>query len=127
VANIRGLPQEERSLEWLNKRDPTRLSVASEALVWVPRGVETEIAVPPPVELPVVTIDATIPVAYFEGPIPGEFTITRVAADISGPLTVVYGVSGTAIPSTHYIPLTGTVVIPAGQASATIPVTPIPQ
>lgn len=119
MPNLYGLPQEERPLEWLNKRDPARRGVASEAIVWVPRGTEG----PPDasVTVAVVTIEATVPETE-EGGEPGEFTVTRTGSTAAA-LTVFYSVSGTATPDVDYTALSGMVTILAGQATATIDVT----
>ncbi|RPI61687.1 MAG: hypothetical protein EHM48_05235, partial [Planctomycetaceae bacterium] len=53
----------------------------------------------------------------------GTYTVTRDGST-SGALTVNYTVSGTATNGTDYSSLSGSVVIPDGQASATITVTP---
>ena len=45
--------------------------------------------------------------------------------DLAGPLVVSYTVAGSASAGVDYAPLTGTVTIPDGQASATIAVTPV--
>ncbi len=55
---------------------------------------------------------------------PGTFTVSRVGV-LGSNLTVLYTVSGTAVAGTNYVALPGSVVIPAGQSSATITVTPI--
>lgn len=54
----------------------------------------------------------------------GSFTLTRTG-DITAALTVTYTVGGTATNGSDYNRLTGSVVIPAGQASAMIAVTPV--
>jgi hypothetical protein len=84
---------------------------------------------PPPVAAvnddnePEVTIVATTPNAS-EPATNGAFTVSRTGST-AGPLTVNYTVSGTATPGVRYTPLTGSVTIPIGQASAVIPVTVI--
>src|SRR5581483_4764318 len=80
-------------------------------------GFEVQFGVPVPTTT--VAVTASTPTAV-EGGANGAFTFTR-SGDNSQSLTVGYNVSGTATPGTDYDPL-GTVVIPAGQASATIPV-----
>jgi hypothetical protein len=52
------------------------------------------------------------------------FTITRTG-DTSQPLSVPYTLSGTAQSGTDYTPIPNTVTIPAGQSSATVPLTAI--
>ena len=54
----------------------------------------------------------------------GSFTVSRGTASL-GDLAVSYTVGGTAVAGETYEALSGTVVIPAGQSSATIAVTPI--
>ncbi|HET7625061.1 MAG TPA: FAD-dependent oxidoreductase, partial [Verrucomicrobiae bacterium] len=54
----------------------------------------------------------------------GWFTVVR-SGDTTAPLTVNYILSGTASNGVDYLPLDGSVVIPAGAVSAKITVTPI--
>ncbi|BAT53969.1 5'-nucleotidase/2',3'-cyclic phosphodiesterase [Nostoc sp. NIES-3756] len=54
----------------------------------------------------------------------GSFTITRTG-DTTAALTVTYTIGGTATNGSDYNSLTGSVVIPAGQTSATITITPV--
>ena len=54
---------------------------------------------------------------------PGAIAVCR--ADTNGILNVHYTVGGTAVPGTHYEPLSGLVTIPAGATSATIDIHPI--
>ena len=72
---------------------------------------------------PTVNVKATQPDATESG-IEGEFTISRTG-NTKNPLTVNYTVGGTATKDTDYQPLTGSVVIPAGQSSALVTVKPI--
>lgn len=58
-------------------------------------------------------------------PINGRFTVSRVGGNLAQALTVNYTVSGSATSASDYTALTGTVVIPAGQSSVAILVTPI--
>lgn len=58
------------------------------------------------------------------GCVPGVVRFTR--ADSSYDLAVSYTVGGTAIPGQTYVALPGTVVIPAGQTSVDLAVTPLP-
>jgi gliding motility-associated-like protein/uncharacterized repeat protein (TIGR01451 family) len=54
----------------------------------------------------------------------GEYTISLASGKIpEEDITVSYTMSGTAIAGTDYTALSGTVVIPAGQSSITVPVT----
>lgn len=74
--------------------------------------------------LPTVTIAATDANAAEAGQDPAVFTVTRTG-DTSAALTVNYTVGGTATSGNDYTALSGSVQIPAGQASATVTVTPI--
>jgi hypothetical protein len=74
---------------------------------------------------PIVTIVATIPDAEKLPLVEGEFTVTRTGPTDDA-LTVFYTVSGDAVAGTDYDALSGSVVILAGDASAVIPVVPIP-
>jgi hypothetical protein len=69
---------------------------------------------------PVVTVDAS-DAAAGEPADNGEFTVTRTGP-VAGPLTVNYTITGTATGGPDYTALSGTVTIPSGQASATMPV-----
>ncbi len=71
----------------------------------------------------VVDIQATTPLAYEEGTRPGVFTVTR-SGSTSKPLTVNFGVSGTAASGSDYVPFGNSVTIPAGTNAATITVVP---
>ena len=57
---------------------------------------------------------------------PGAFTVARPATATNEPLTVAYAVmDSSAQPGVDYVPLSGSVTIPAGEASAAIPVVPL--
>jgi hypothetical protein len=57
---------------------------------------------------------------------PGVFTVNRTGGPSqNGPLTVYYTLSGTATNGVDYSALSGSVVIPAGQSSATVTVVPV--
>ena len=55
---------------------------------------------------------------------PGRFIVSRPAADTAGALEVAYTAGGTAVSGVNYVPLSGTVVIADGEASAVIEVFP---
>src|SRR5206468_12200015 len=55
---------------------------------------------------------------------PGTFQISRTGS-LANPLSVFYNLSGTALNGDDYASLTGVVIVPAGQASATLQVNPI--
>jgi hypothetical protein len=59
------------------------------------------------------------------GPTNGLFTVSRTGGTGTS-LTVSYSISGTAVNGTSYNSLSGSITIPSGSASATIPVSPIP-
>jgi len=71
-----------------------------------------------------VSIEATDPDASEDGPDTGEFTVTRTG-DTTDPLTVEFRATGTARNGTDYEDIGSEVTIPAGEASATITITPI--
>ncbi|MDW8373941.1 MAG: Calx-beta domain-containing protein, partial [Planctomycetota bacterium] len=88
-------------------------------------AVDGTIIIPGGSPTPTVTITATDAEAAEGTPAnPGTFTITRTGATTSA-LTVSFTVSGTAIAGSDYTALGTSVTIPAGQASATLTVTPI--
>lgn len=74
--------------------------------------------------LPVVSIVASDGAASEVGPDGGTFTVTRTGGTAAD-LTVHYAVSGTATPGADYAALSGTVLLPAGAASATLQVDPV--
>jgi hypothetical protein len=72
-----------------------------------------------------VSVAATQSDAHEAGPVNGTFTITRTAADMSQPMTVSFAFAGTAVLGKNYTSsATNSVVIGAGQASATVTVVP---
>ena len=74
--------------------------------------------------LPRVTVTSTVPTAAEAGIVNGLFTVSRTGPT-TDPLTVSYAITGTATPGGDYVTVPGTVTIPAGAASETIPVTPV--
>ena len=73
-----------------------------------------------------VTVTASDATAAEQETTTGQFTVTRAGtASLSDPLTVYYTVGGTATSSSDYQSLSGTVVIPAFENSATIAVNPL--
>lgn len=73
---------------------------------------------------PIVSVSATLPYAAVNGPIAGQFTVTRTGSTLAS-LAVNYSVGGTAVSNTDYSALPGSVTIPAGASSATITVNPL--
>jgi alpha-tubulin suppressor-like RCC1 family protein len=73
--------------------------------------------------LPSVVVNFNTPYIYEDGA-GGSFTITRFGSTTSS-LTVNYSVQGTAIPGTDFQTLSGSVTIPAGQDSVTVPLVPV--
>jgi serine protease len=71
-----------------------------------------------------ITLAATDASAAEAGADAGVFTITRNGSAANA-LTVTIAVSGTAVSGTDYAALAGSVVIPAGQSSVTVTVTPL--
>lgn len=86
--------------------------------VWGPNRCE-----PPAKGRTLVSVVATVSAADTTG-VPGRFTITRTG-DLTAPMLVYYGVTGTAVPGIDYAPLLGSVQFAAGQATATVAVTPV--
>jgi hypothetical protein len=71
-----------------------------------------------------VTLAATQPVAREIDGQPATITLTRTG-DTTLPIQVPVTIGGTAVAGSHYLPLTSTVTIPAGQSSVALQVTPI--
>ena len=78
-------------------------------------------------DLPTITVSATTPNASETGPTNGVYTFTRGGTyrNGSGDLTVNYAMTGTATNGIDYNTLYGWMVIPAGQTTATVTLTPI--
>jgi uncharacterized protein (DUF1800 family) len=72
-----------------------------------------------------VSVIASGPTADTSGSNPGTITVTRTG-DTSGPLTISYAVGGSAVNGIDYLPLPGTVTIPAFVSSAPITISPNP-
>jgi outer membrane autotransporter protein len=75
---------------------------------------------------PIASIEVSDPTASKETLDPGEFLVSLSSPAGQGGVTVTYGLSGSATSGVDFAPLSGTLVIPAGQTSATISVTPLP-
>ncbi len=78
-----------------------------------------------PVNPPTITIVATKANADESGSNPGEFTLTRTGTP-GAPLTVRYGIGGSAVNGFDYPLLSGTVTFPAGESTVKIPLLPNP-
>lgn len=74
-------------------------------------------------DVPVVSVTASDASASETNRDPGLLLVTR-SGPTTAPLTVYYGVAGSALHGTDYQALTGQIVIPAGAASAPIVITP---
>src|SRR6185437_9486504 len=61
-----------------------------------------------------------------EGGTPGYVTFSRTGGDVSSALSVTYTVGGTATSGTDYTALSGSISIPAGQSSANVDITALP-
>jgi Calx-beta domain len=72
--------------------------------------------------LPVVTATATTPTTSEAGGPPGVFTVSRSGGSFADPLAVAFTLGGDASPVNDYAPVSSSVVIPAGAASATVPI-----
>jgi hypothetical protein len=72
-----------------------------------------------------VSIVATDRVGFEPGTNTGLFTVTRASTNLSASLTVTYSIGGTATSGSDYTALTGSVIIPAAAATASITVTPL--
>jgi len=77
-----------------------------------------------PAPKPRLGIAATIPIVPEQGPGVGEFTISRLGGPDTA-VTVLYTVAGTARNGSDYQRLSGSVLLPQGQAAVAIRVTPI--
>jgi hypothetical protein len=74
-------------------------------------------------DVPVVSVTASDASASEANRDPGLLLITR-SGPTTAPLTVYYGVAGSALHGTDYQALTGQIVIPAGSASVPVVITP---
>ncbi len=74
--------------------------------------------------LPKVSLAATASETTENSGVPAVLTFTRTGATTSN-LTVNYSVSGTATSGSDYVPLSGSVIIPAGSVSAAVNVIPV--
>jgi outer membrane autotransporter protein len=75
---------------------------------------------------PIASIEASDPTASKEPLDPGEFLVSLSRPAGEGGVTITYSLSGSATAGVDFEPLAGALVIPAGQTSATISVTPLP-
>jgi len=75
--------------------------------------------------LPVVTVAATKATSDESGNNNGEFTFTRTGDTLS-PLTVTYGVGGSAVNAFDYAFLPGTITFPPGASTVKLPLLPNP-
>jgi hypothetical protein len=75
-------------------------------------------------DVPTITVVATDSTAAEAGNDPGVFTVTRTGST-SQPLTVNYGLTGSALHGTDYVALPGVLTIPAGSSIGTVVITPI--
>ncbi len=75
--------------------------------------------------LPAVTVAATVSTAREIDGQTGFVTLTRTG-NTSLPLYVPLSIGGTAVPGSHYQALPANVTIPAGQASTSLQITPVP-
>ena len=74
-------------------------------------------------DTPVVTVTALDASASEEGTDPGVFLFTRTGST-AAPLTVYYGLTGTALHGTDYVALKGEITFPVGAVSVPVTITP---
>lgn len=73
----------------------------------------------------VATVVASTPVASENGPTNGVFTV-QLSAPLSTNVTLVFTLGGTATPGADFVAVPTSVTIPAGQTTATVVITPLP-
>lgn len=76
-------------------------------------------------DAPVVTLNASVPIARESGLVPGQITATR-SGSTSAALTVALTSTGSATSGLDYSALPASLTFAAGQSSLTLPVTPLP-
>jgi len=72
-----------------------------------------------------VWLDASDFMASKFGDDPGQFTFSRFGMT-NAPATVFYAISGTASNGVDYVRITNSIVIPSGQLTVTLPISPLP-
>jgi hypothetical protein len=72
---------------------------------------------------PVISIVASVATASQNGPVPGQFTLTR-SGSVAGALTVNLTISGSAVNGSSYELISSTVTFAAGARTVNLPVTP---
>jgi hypothetical protein len=77
-----------------------------------------------PANNPIVTVQATMPLASEPGNNPAIFTFSR-AGNTNSALTISFGISGTASNGVDYAVITNSISLAAGQTSANVVITPI--
>jgi hypothetical protein len=77
-----------------------------------------------PANLPIVTVQATMPLASEPGNNPAVFTFSR-AGNTNSALTISFGISGTASNGVDYATITNSISLAAGQTSANVVITPV--
>src|SRR5439155_1525862 len=79
------------------------------------------------IDKPSVQIVATDPIAREDNALDtARFTVSRDASQTATAWTISYSVSGTATSGADFIPLPGSVIVPAGEVAATIDIMAIP-
>ena len=97
------------------------LAAGANYTVGTPSAATVNIADDPPV----VNLVASDSEASETGPDTGTFRVQRSGGNLAAPLTVNYGVGGTAINDTDYALIGTSVTIPGGSTSADITITPL--
>jgi hypothetical protein len=77
-----------------------------------------------PARFPIVTVQATMPLASEPGNNPAQFTFSR-AGNTNSALTIPFGIGGTAGNGVDYVAITNEINLAAGQVSTNVVITPI--
>jgi hypothetical protein len=77
-----------------------------------------------PANLPIVTVEATVPLATEPGNNPATFTFSRVG-DTNAALNISFTITGTASNGVDYAAITNSIGLAAGQISTNVVITPV--
>jgi len=130
VTNITGMPEPlTNSLPGITNTppsDPVTVSntpVIPDPVIPGPTNVvDTNVVITVPA--PVVSISALVDTILKNSPTPAQVQVTRVG-DTTSPLAVTFALGGTATAGSDYVPISTSVTIPAGSASAMVNIDPI--
>ncbi len=101
------------------------VSAALSLHVAAPTSTPTPTPVPPPVSAPTVSVSVKGSPTASEDGMKGKFVVSRAGADLSGGLTVLFKLKGSAQDGVDYQEVSGSVTIPAGSADAKVKIKPI--